>query len=99
MVAGLGTRGQRFQQTHELALSSPQTWQTLWATLEERRQVRTLRQRFRRNPQVYVRNLEALLLKRALPPQKKSDHRRYFSRQRIGQPGSNASLISGARQR
>ena len=44
------------------------TWQTLRAGLEGRRHTRALRQRFRRNPEGYLRQLEALLLKRTLPP-------------------------------
>lgn len=67
IVAGLGTRAHRFQ-PHELAPPNLQTWRTSRATLEQRRHARTLRQRFRRDPQAYLRELETLLLKRALPP-------------------------------
>jgi hypothetical protein len=64
---GLGTRARSFQ-AKEPAPENLETWQTVRATLEKRRQARTLRRRFRRNPQGYLRELEGLLLKRALPP-------------------------------
>ena len=67
IVAGLGTRRRHFQ-GRELAPTSLEAWQTLRASLEKRRHTRVLRHRFRRNPQAYLRQLEALLLKRALPP-------------------------------
>ncbi len=67
IVAGLGTRHRRFQ-GKELAPGSLETWQTLRAGLERRRHTRTLRQRFRRDPEAYLRQLEALLLKSTLPP-------------------------------
>ena len=67
IVAGLGTRRRCFQ-GKELAPENLETWQTLRAGLERRRHTRTLRQRFRRNPEAYLRQLEALLLKRTLPP-------------------------------
>ena len=67
IVAGLGTRSRRFGGL-ELAPANLETWQTLRAGLERRRHTRTLRQRFRRDPQAYLRHLEALLLKRTLPP-------------------------------
>jgi hypothetical protein len=67
IVAGLGTRAHSFQGS-ELAPANLETWQTLRAGLETRRHTRALRQRFRRDPEVYLRQLEALLLKRTLPP-------------------------------
>ena len=67
IVAGLGTRAHSFQGS-ELAPENLETWQTLRAGLETRRHTRVLRQRFRRNPQAYLRQLEARLLKRTLPP-------------------------------
>jgi len=67
IVAGLGTRRRRFQ-GRELAPTNLETWQTLRAGLERRRQTRALRQRFRRDPQAYLCQLEALLLKSTLPP-------------------------------
>ncbi len=67
IVAGLGTRAHSFH-GRELAPENLETWQTLRAGLETRRHTRVLRQRFRRNPEAYLRHLEALLLKRTLPP-------------------------------
>jgi len=67
IVAGLGTRSRSFRGS-ELAPANLETWQTLRAGLERRRHTRVLRQRFRRDPDVYLEQLEALLLKRILPP-------------------------------
>ncbi len=67
IVAGLGTRSHCFQ-GRELAPANLGTWQSLRAGLEIRRHTRVLRQRFRRAPEAYLRHLEALLLKRTLPP-------------------------------
>ena len=67
IVAGFGTRSHYFQGS-ELAPANLETRQAIRAGLETRRHTRTLRQRFRRNPEAYLRQLEALLLKRTLPP-------------------------------
>lgn len=67
VIAGLGTRSRRFRGT-ELAPRNPETWQILRAALEKRRHTRALRQRFRRDPQQYVRQLEYQLLQSTLPP-------------------------------
>jgi hypothetical protein len=67
IVAGLSTRSYCFQGS-ELAPANLETWQAVRAGLETRRRTRTLRQRFRRNPEAYLRQLEALLVKRTLPP-------------------------------
>ena len=67
VVAGLGTRGQYFA-SEELAPADPQAWRQVRAGLERRRQARVLRCRFRRNPHAYLGQLEAALLKPALPP-------------------------------
>ncbi len=67
IVAGLGTRRHSFRGS-DLSPANLATWQTLRASLETRRHTRVLRQRFRRNPEVYLHHLEALLLKRILPP-------------------------------
>jgi hypothetical protein len=67
IVAGLGTRNRSFR-GRELAPANPETWRALRAGLERRRHTRALRQRFRRDPEAYLRQLEALLLKRTLPP-------------------------------
>jgi hypothetical protein len=67
IVAGLGTRTRRLE-GYELAPTNVLTWRTLRAGLEQRRSARSLRYRFRRNPAAYLAQLEALLLKQALPP-------------------------------
>ena len=67
IVAGLGTRSRCFQ-GRELGPGNLATWQTLRAGPEGRLHTRALRQRFRRNPEGYLHQLEALLLKRTLPP-------------------------------
>lgn len=66
-IAGLGTRGQCFQ-GRDLAPQKLDAWRTLRASLEERRSTRALRYRFRRAPAAFLRQLEALALKRPLPP-------------------------------
>ena len=66
VVAGLGTRGQCFA-GEDLAPVDPQAWRQIRAGLEQRRRSRVLRCRFRRNPQAYLQQLEATLLKPALP--------------------------------
>jgi len=67
VVAGLGTRGQCVA-AEDLVPADPQAWREVRAGLERRRQARVLRCRFRRNPQAYLGQLEAALLKPALPP-------------------------------
>ena len=67
IVAGLGTRRQCFQ-GRELAPQKLDAWRTLRTSLEQRRGTRALRYRFRRAPAAYLRQLEALALKRPLPP-------------------------------
>ncbi|MBF8301106.1 MAG: transposase [Acidobacteria bacterium] len=67
VIAGLGTRGQCFQ-GRDLAPQKLEAWRRLRITLEQRRCTRALRYRFRRTPAAYLRQLEALALKRALPP-------------------------------
>jgi hypothetical protein len=52
----------------ELAPADIRTWQALRHALDTRRQQRTLRRRFRRNPEAYLAELEAALLKLSLPP-------------------------------
>jgi len=66
VVAGLGTRGQCVA-AKDLVPADPQAWREVRAGLERRRQARVLRCRFRRNPQAYLGQLEAALLKPALP--------------------------------
>jgi len=67
IVAGLGPRPRRWE-GYELAPTNVSTWRTLRAGLEQRRSARSLRYRFRRDPATYLAQLEALLLKQALPP-------------------------------
>jgi hypothetical protein len=67
IVAGLGTRTRRWA-GYELAPRRMSAWRTLPAGLEQRRSARSLRYRFRRAPAAYLAQLEALLLKQALPP-------------------------------
>jgi hypothetical protein len=66
VLAGLGTRDRRFS-GGELAPADPQAWRTVRTALEQRREARVLRCRFRRNPAKYLQQLEAKLLKPALP--------------------------------
>ena len=51
----------------ELAPQPLDAWRTLRAGLDERRRTRALRYRFRRDPAAYLRDLQALALKRPLP--------------------------------
>lgn len=66
VLAGLGTRS-KTHRGDELAPSSINAWRTLRSALETRRQARVLRRRFRRDPAAYLQQLEAVLLKSALP--------------------------------
>lgn len=66
VVAGLGTRDRTYL-GEELAPREIESWRTIRAQLETRRQTRVLRRRFRRNPTVYLEELEAALIKPALP--------------------------------
>lgn len=67
LVAAVATRGQTFA-PEKLAPRRVASWQELRATLEERHQARTLGRRFRRNPEAYLIELEADLVKLTLPP-------------------------------
>jgi hypothetical protein len=67
IVASVGTRTRRWA-GHELAPRHVSAWRPLRAALEQRRSARRLRYRFRRDPVAYLAQLEALLLKHALPP-------------------------------
>lgn len=69
IVARLGAGGgggQPFAAT-ELAPRNINTWRAVRNGLEQRRQTRVLRSRFRRNPVGYLRGLEQVLLKPVLP--------------------------------
>lgn len=54
-------------QGEQLAPADIQAWRTLRGELDQRRQARTLRRRFRRNPDTYLSLLEQKLLKPILP--------------------------------
>jgi len=53
--------------SEQLAPADIQAWRTLRGELDQRRQARTLRRRFRRNPDAYLGLLEQKLLKSTLP--------------------------------
>lgn len=52
----------------DLAPTDLQAWRDLRNALDERRAARTLRRRFRRDPEAYLRQTEEQLLQPALPP-------------------------------
>ena len=58
----------RFQTAAELATADRSAWRELRAELEGRRKRRVDRHRFRRDPDGYLRGLEAKLNQSALPP-------------------------------
>jgi hypothetical protein len=67
LLAATATRLRSFA-AWELAPEDVRAWQSLRHDLETRRQRRTLRRRFRRDPASYLEELEAALLKLTLPP-------------------------------
>jgi hypothetical protein len=67
LVAAAATRLRTFS-AWEIAPENLDAWQTLRHELATRRQHRTLRRRFRRDPASYLAQLEADLLKLSLPP-------------------------------
>jgi hypothetical protein len=67
LVASAATRLRPFT-GEELAPDQTQTWQELRQRLETRRQQRTHRRRFRRDPAAYLAKLEADFLQLILPP-------------------------------
>ena len=67
LVAAAATRVQPFV-AHDLTPEDVRSWQTLRRALATRRQHRTLRLRFRRNPAAYLAKLEADFLQLSLPP-------------------------------
>jgi hypothetical protein len=67
LVAGLATRSREVTAA-DLAGADRAAWARLRAELEERRQRRVDRRRFRRDPDGYLRGLEAKLNQSALPP-------------------------------
>jgi hypothetical protein len=66
LVAALATRQRTFT-TDELAGADRAEWRQLRQALEERRQRRTQRRRFRRDPEGYLRRLEEQLSQLSLP--------------------------------
>ena len=66
VLAGLGTRGRCFT-GDDLAPTDPAAWRAVRAGLENRREARVLRYRFRRDPAKYLKQLEEQLIKPALP--------------------------------
>jgi len=67
LLAGLATR-QREVSAADLAAADRDDWRDLRADLDRRRQRRVDRHRFRRDPEGYLRGLEAKLNQSALPP-------------------------------
>jgi hypothetical protein len=66
LLAATATR-LRPVQPHDLASVDRRKWRDLRARLDDRRHARTLRTRFRRDPQRYLRELERLILQQTLP--------------------------------
>jgi hypothetical protein len=66
LVAGLATRTREVTAT-DLATADPEAWQRLRAELEQRRQRRVERRRFRRDPDGYLKDLENKLNQSRLP--------------------------------
>jgi hypothetical protein len=66
IMAGLGTRQQVYN-AQDLSEIDLEAWRDVRAGLEQRRQSRTLRRRFRRDPTAYLHQLEERLLKPTLP--------------------------------
>jgi hypothetical protein len=67
IIAAVATRRQP-QRVRDLIGADRQAWSQLRATLTERRQRRIDRRRFRRDPEGYLRQLEAKLNQPSLPP-------------------------------
>jgi hypothetical protein len=67
ILAAVATRQQR-ERARDLIGTDRQAWAELRAELDERRQRRTERRRFRSDPESYLRHLEAKLNQSALPP-------------------------------
>lgn len=66
LLAATGSRLQQFSGP-DLVPARVQDWRAIRAELEQRRQARVLRCRFRRNPAAYLAQLEDRLLKPTLP--------------------------------
>jgi len=68
VVALLATRHQPPLTAAELRPRDPVAWKALRQQVDRRHDARRAQARFRRDPQTYLANLEAQLLKPALPP-------------------------------
>ena len=66
LIAGLATRTREVT-TADLAAADREKWKQLRAELENRRQRRVERRRFRRNPEEYLKALENKLIQSGLP--------------------------------
>jgi hypothetical protein len=66
LVAATATRANSFR-PEDLAPADAEAWRQLRAELDERRDARKQRCRFRRNPEAYLRRLEEQLRQSALP--------------------------------
>lgn len=66
LIAAVATRQRPFT-AEDLAQADSHRWQRLRSALDDRRQRRVKRSRFRRDPKVYLRRLEAELTQLALP--------------------------------
>ena len=67
LIAAMATRLHAFAAS-DLAPEEVRDWQSLRRELDTRRQRRTYRRRFRRDPATYLAELETALLKLTLPP-------------------------------
>jgi hypothetical protein len=67
ILAAIATR-QRPERVKDLISADRANWAELRAALAERRQRRVERRRFRRDPEGYLRQLEAKLIQPSLPP-------------------------------
>jgi hypothetical protein len=67
VIAAAATRQHPYSAA-ELAPENVSAWQALRQARETRRQQRTLRRRFRRDPASYLQKLEADFLQLILPP-------------------------------
>ena len=66
LMAGLATRTREVEAA-ELAGADREEWKRVRAELEERRERRVERRRFRRNPEQYLKALENKLIQSGLP--------------------------------
>jgi len=66
LTAAVATRVATYTAT-DLAAADRRAWQQLRATLDQRQQARVQQRRFRRDPQAYLAELEAQLVKLLLP--------------------------------